>query len=253
MKGIRITHEDFEGRAEWGTSFVEGEADTDGEGHGTHVAGTIGSKTYGVAKKTTLIAVKVLDETGSGTSENVIAGIQWAVKDAKENKRIGKAVANLSVGGLPHKATNKAVAAAVDEGLFVAVAAGNSFLDASTSSPASEPKACTVGATDKEDNFAEFSNWGPLVDILAPGVDVLSLGITNDTATDTLSGTSMASPHIAGLGAYLLALEGDGLKPNAVCDRIKALSTKGKVEFTFFQTVAELLTNNTLAYNGNPV
>lgn len=141
----------------------------DGNGHGTHVSGTTGSNTYGVAKKTNIIGVKVLSSEGSGTNAQVLAGIDWAVNDMKSKGRVGKSVANLSLGGIFSPMTNAAAAEAVAQGLFMAVAAGNSGLPTITSSPASERSVCTVGATDKDDNRASFSNFGLLVDIFAPG------------------------------------------------------------------------------------
>lgn len=244
--GINIAHKSFGGRAQFGANFAGDGINDDGNGHGTHVAGTTGSSDYGVAKKTTLIAVKVLDASGSGSSDGVLQGIQWAVNDAKSKGRSGKSVANLSLGGAPSPATNMAVAAAVRSGMFVAVAAGNSGLPAITSSPASEPSVCTVGATDKNDAKASFSNFGQLVDIWAPGVDVLSTWIGSDTATMTISGTSMASPHIAGLGAYLIGLEGTKT-PAALCSRIAELSTKNKLS----GFIPIITGKNQLAYNGN--
>jgi len=241
--GIRTTHQDFGGRAVFGASFVDGEQEGDGNGHGTHVAGTTGSTTYGVAKKTTLIAVKVLGAEGSGSNAGVLAGIDWAVKDAKSKGRIGKAVANLSLGGLFSPMSNAAVKEAVRQGLFMAVAAGNSGLPTITSSPASEPDVCTVGASDKTDAKASYSNFGLLVDIFAPGTNITSTWKDSDTDTNTISGTSMATPHITGLGAYLLALEG-ARDPKALCARIQELSTKNALS-------GVLLTKNYLAYNGN--
>lgn len=242
--GIYTGHNDFGGRAIFGANFVDNN-NTDGNGHGTHTAGTVGSTTYGVAKKTTLIAVKVLGADGSGASSGVIQGIQFAAKDMKSRNAVGKAVGNMSLGGpRTSGATNAAVAAAVKEGLFMAVAAGNSMAPAALFEPASEPTACTVGATDKNDKFASFSNFGGLVDILAPGVDVESTWIDGPNDTNVISGTSMSTPHIAGLGAYLLALEGSR-SPAALCKRIQDLSTKGKVSGLTF-----LLTKNYLAYNG---
>ncbi|KAK8862578.1 oryzin precursor [Apiospora arundinis] len=241
--GIYLQHQDFEGRATFGASFVDGDSSaTDGNGHGTHVAGTTGSKTYGVAKKTNLIAVKVLDAQGSGQLSQVIAGMQWAVNDATNKGRIGKAVANMSLGAsrLVSQSVNDAAAAAVRAGLFLAVAAGNDNGLASLSSPASEPSVCTVAATDKTDRRASFSNYGSSVDVFAPGVNILSTW--NDGATNTISGTSMAAPHIAGLGAYLLALEGPRA-PIPLCERIQKLSTSGIVKNS-------LTPNNLLAFNG---
>ncbi|KAK4504099.1 hypothetical protein PRZ48_005014 [Zasmidium cellare] len=245
--GIYTEHNDFGGRAIKGANFVPDEDDRDGNGHGTHVAGTTGSNTYGVAKKTTLIAVKVLSSEGSGTNAQVLAGIDWAVQDAKAKGRIGKAVANLSLGGIFSPMSNQAAAAAVQQGLFLAIAAGNSGLPTITSSPASEPSVCTVGATDANDNRASFSNYGLLVDIFAPGVNVTSTWIDGPDDTNTISGTSMATPHITGLGAYLLGLEG-ARTPDALCKRIQDLSTKNKINMG----VAILPpSKNYLAYNGN--
>jgi subtilisin family serine protease len=152
--GIYVEHSEFEGRAVWGKSFIDGE-DDDGNGHGTHTAGTIGGKTYGVAKKVTLVAVKVLNNEGSGSTSNIISGIEWAVNDMKKRGKVGKAVANMSLGGLrTSNSNNAAVKAATDAGLFMAVAAGNSGAPASLYTPASAPSACTVAASDGEDNFA---------------------------------------------------------------------------------------------------
>lgn len=240
---------EFEGRATFGANFAGDGQNTDGNGHGTHVAGTIGSKTYGVAKKTSLIGVKVLDASGSGSSAGVIQGIQWAVNDAKSKGRIGKAVANLSLGGGFSQASNDAVAAGTREGLFFGVAAGNSAMNAKTSSPASEPLACTVGATDKTDAIASYSNYGSIVDIFAPGSDIISTWIGSTTATNTISGTSMATPHTVGVAAYLLALEG-ARAPTALCDRIKTtLATKNKLRLGLIPTLSG--SPNALLYNGN--
>ncbi|KAI4863330.1 oryzin precursor [Hypoxylon rubiginosum] len=240
--GIFVDHPEFGGRASFGANFVEGSADADENGHGTHVAGTAGSETYGVAKKANLVAVKVLGADGSGAVSQVIAGLQWAVDDATSKSRIGKAVGNISLGALRLLASsvNAAAAAAVDAGLFLAVAAGNGNLDASLFSPASEPTVCTVGATAADDARAPFSNFGDLVDVFAPGVDIVSTW--NNGSTGTISGTSMSTPHVTGLAAYLLALEGPR-DPVALCGRIQELATPDVV------TDAESA-NNLLAYNG---
>ncbi|KAM3425013.1 hypothetical protein BST61_g6983 [Cercospora zeina] len=243
--GIRTTHQDFDGRAVFGASFVDGEQEGDGNGHGTHVAGTTGSTTYGVAKKTTLIAVKVLSAEGSGSIAGVLAGVDWAVNDAKSKGAIGRAVANLSLGGPLSPMTNSAVAEAVAEGLFLAVAAGNSGLPTITASPASAPEVCTVGASDNQDRRASYSNFGLLVDVFAPGSNITSTWIDSDSDTNTISGTSMASPHVAGLAAYLLALEGPQ-DPQALCSRIQELSTKNALNLGL-----QLFSGNRLAYNGN--
>ena len=179
--------QEFEGRAKWLTNKAGDGQDNDGQGHGTHVSGTIGSKTYGVAKKTKLFAVKVLDANGSGTNSAVLAGMDFVTGDAKNQDCPKGAVVNMSLGGSKSDAINQAAASIVDAGLFLAVAAGNEAADASTSSPASEEKACTVGATTKDDQLAEYSNFGKLVDILAPGTDILSTWPGGKTVSFTQS------------------------------------------------------------------
>ncbi|CAO2655571.1 Nn.00g043740.m01.CDS01 [Neocucurbitaria sp. VM-36] len=241
--GISTTHPEFEGRATFLANFAGDGSNTDGNGHGTHVAGTIGSKTYGVAKKTKLYAVKVLDASGSGTNSGVIAGINYVANDAKTRSCPNGAVANMSLGGARSTAVNSAAANVVTAGVFLAVAAGNEAQDASNSSPASEATAYTVGATDSSDRLASFSNYGTVVDILAPGVSILSTWLNG--GTNTISGTSMASPHVAGLGAYLLGFEGKKT-PAALSTRITTLSTKNKI------TGLPTGTKNYLAFNGNP-
>ncbi|KAH9903793.1 subtilase [Xylariomycetidae sp. FL2044] len=207
--GILTTHEQFGGRAEMAFNNVETSEDTDDNGHGSHVAGTIGGSTFGVAKNVTLKGVKVLDANGGGTNSDVIEGLQFVGEDAQENDLAGKAVMNMSLGGGFSQAINNMIEALAQIGVIPVVAAGNEAQDAANVSPASSPNAITVGAIDATtDRRADFSNFGEFVDIYAPGVDVESVGITSDTATEVLSGTSMASPHIAGLAAYLMALEG---------------------------------------------
>jgi subtilisin family serine protease len=198
--GINLTHNEFGGRAVTGVDEItSGGTATDCNGHGTHVAGTVGGTTYGVAKNVKLVAVRVLDCNGSGTSSGVIAGLDWV----SANRRL-PAVANLSLGGDFSQAINDAVERTVAAGVSVAVAAGNSTVDACTSSPASAPDAITTGATDNTDTFASFSNYGSCVKINAPGVSITSAWIGSNTATAAASGTSMASPHVAGaVAAYL--------------------------------------------------
>ncbi|KAI8941275.1 hypothetical protein NX059_002505 [Plenodomus lindquistii] len=239
--GIDTTHPEFEGRATFLANFVGDGSQTDGNGHGTHVAGTIGSKTYGVAKKTRLFAVKVLKADGSGTMSGVLAGINFAANDSKSRNCKG-AVANLSLGGGKSAALNSAAANAVSAGLFLAVAAGNSAVDAGNASPASEPTVYTVGATDSNDKFATFSNFGPSVDILAPGVAILSTW--KGGAAAILSGTSMATPHVAGLGAYFQGLQGK-MSPAALSSRITSLGQQGPISGLPSGTI------NLLAFNGN--
>lgn len=239
--GIYTAHPDFEGRAMFLANFAGDGSNNDGHGHGTHVAGTVGSKTYGVAKKTQLYAIKVLSNSGAGTTSGVMAGINFAANDAKRRGCAKGAVANLSLAGSKSSVLNTAVARAVATGLFVAVGAGNGAADASNTSPASEATAFTVGATDSSDNFATFSNFGPLVDALAPGVSILST--SNTGGTQIKSGTSMATPHVAGLAAYLLSLEGN-MAPSALAARIQTLSQKNKI------AGVPSGTNNYLIYNG---
>ncbi|OTA61977.1 hypothetical protein K449DRAFT_58666 [Hypoxylon sp. EC38] len=236
--GIEVDHEEFEGRAKFLQNFADSD-DTDGNGHGTHVAGTIGSKTYGVAKKTSLFAVKVLDASGSGTNSGVIAGMDFVARDASSQDCPKGVVVNMSLGGSTSSTVNAAAAGIVDAGLFLAVAAGNEAADASTSSPASEKSACTVGATTDDDELAEYSNYGSLVDILAPGTNIKSTWIGG--ATNTISGTSMASPHIAGLGAYFLGL--DASPVGSLCDYIGQTALSGVISGVPSGT-ANLLANN---------
>jgi subtilisin family serine protease len=197
--GIRITHAELGGRARHGFSASGGTAD-DCNGHGTHVAGTIGGATYGIAKGVQLVAVRVLDCEGRGTTEGVISGIDWVTAN-----HAGPSVANMSLGGPSHAALDAAVAISVDSGVTYAVAAGNESTDACSRSPASEPSAITVGATTSTDTRASFSNVGACVDVFAPGSDITSAWIGSDTATTTISGTSMATPHVAGVAALYLA------------------------------------------------
>ncbi|KAK4247870.1 serine protease [Corynascus novoguineensis] len=242
--GIYTSHSDFEGRATFAANYVDRD-NTDGNGHGTHVAGTIGGKTYGVAKKTKLYAVKVLGADGSGSTSGVVAGMNFVADDAPNRDCPNGVVANMSLGGSYSASINQAAAALVDAGIFLAVAAGNENVDARNSSPASESSVCTVGATDKSDRKASYSNYGSVVDIQAPGTDIKSTWIGSRSATNTISGTSMASPHIAGLAAYLLALEGQK-SPSALCSYIKQTANSGAI------SGVPSGTTSALAFNGNP-
>ena len=200
--GINFTHSDFGGRAITGVDEITiGGNATDCNGHGTHVSGTVGGATYGIAKNVGLIAVRVLDCNGVGTISGVIAGIDWVTA----NKKL-PAAANLSLTSGYSASLNQAVAGSIAAGITYSVAAGNNAADACNSSPASEPLAITVGATDLTDTFAFFSNYGPCIDINAPGVSVTSDWYSSPTATNTLSGTSMAAPHVTGVAALYLSL-----------------------------------------------
>ena len=198
--GIRRTHTQFGGRAFVGFDAIgDGQNTNDCNGHGTHVAGTVGSSTYGVAKNVRLFAVRVLNCAGSGTNSGVIAGVDWVT-----NNRVSPAVANMSLGGGASTALDTAVTNSIAAGVTYAVAAGNSNVDACGSSPARAPNALTVGSTTSTDARSSFSNFGTCLDIFAPGSSITSAWHTNDTATNTISGTSMASPHVAGVAALYL-------------------------------------------------
>ncbi|ODV93496.1 hypothetical protein PACTADRAFT_52071 [Pachysolen tannophilus NRRL Y-2460] len=210
--GVHVSHKQFGSRAKWGKTIPTGDADEDDNGHGTHCAGTIGSDDYGIAKKANIVAVKVLRSNGSGSASDVIKGIEYAANShlaaEKENKKGFKgSTANMSLGGGKSAALDLAVNAAVKAGLHFAVAAGNENQDACNTSPGGAEKVITVGASTLSDARAYFSNYGKCVDIFAPGLNILSTYIGSDTATATLSGTSMASPHICGLLSYFLSLQ----------------------------------------------
>ncbi|CAG8594361.1 7363_t:CDS:2 [Paraglomus occultum] len=226
--GVNINHVEFGGRAEWGTT-IPNEPDDDEEGHGTHVAGTIAGSTYGVAKKAKIVAVKVLGPNG-GTTSDVIKGIEWTVnahkRESSNNDPSFKgSVANMSLGGSNSAALDASANAAVDAGVVLSVAAGNDAVSACTSSPASAEKAITVAASTIEDARASFSNYGECVDIFAPGKDILSAWIGSDTATNTISGTSMATPHITGLSAYILGLSSSPMTPQQVLEVMLTTAT----------------------------
>jgi subtilisin family serine protease len=199
--GVRITHQQISGRASHGYDAVDGDSDaSDGNGHGTHVATTIAGSTYGVAKKAKIVGVRVLNNSGSGTTAGVIAGIDWVTKNHS-----GPSVANMSLGGGASATLDTAVRNSIASGVTYAVAAGNSSTSASSSSPARVAEAITVGATTSTDAKASYSNYGSALDIFAPGSSITAGWHTSDTATNTISGTSMATPHVAGAAAVYLA------------------------------------------------
>lgn len=202
--GINFTHAEYNGRAFTGIDEITfGGTAADCNGHGSHVAGTVGGTTYGVAKQVKLVAVRVLDCNGSGTTGGVIAGIDWVTGQKNANPSVPSA-ANMSLGGGLSGTLNAAVANSVTAGVVYGVAAGNSSADACNSSPSSAPSAITVGATDINDAFASFSNRGSCLDINAPGVGITSAWIGSNSATNTISGTSMAAPHVVGAIALYL-------------------------------------------------
>jgi len=200
--GLRTTHQQFGGRASNGADFIDRTvaANNDCKGHGTHVAGTIGGSTYGVAKDVKLVGVRVLDCKGSGPYSAIIAGVDWVTAHA-----VKPAVANMSLGGTTSKALDDAVNRSIAKGVTYVVAAGNDNRDACAQSPARTPAAITVGATDNTDARASFSNWGSCLDLFAPGARIVSADSTSNTGTKSMSGTSMASPHVAGAAALVLA------------------------------------------------
>lgn len=255
--GTNYEHVDFEGRASWGKTIPQGDADEDGNGHGTHCSGTIAGKKYGVSKKAHVVAVKVLRSNGSGTMSDVVKGVEWAAKAhiaaAKKNdSKFKGSVANMSLGGGKSQTLDMTVNAAVRSGLHFAVAAGNDNSDACDYSPAAAVEAVTVGASTLGDERAYFSNHGKCVDIFAPGLNIQSTWTGSKHAVKTISGTSMASPHIAGLLAYFLSLQPDRdseyavepLTPKELKAHMIMIASKDKLSNLPANTV------NFLAWNG---
>jgi subtilisin family serine protease len=222
--GIRRTHTQFGGRALVGFDSVgDGRNTNDCNGHGTHVAGIVGGSTYGVAKGVRLFAVRVLNCTGSGTTSGVIAGVDWVTLNHTK-----PAVANMSLGGGVSASLDTAVRNSIAAGVTYAIAAGGSNQDAANSSPARVSEAITVGASTINDARSSSSNFGSVVDIFAPGSSILSAWNTSDTATATLSGASMASPHVAGVAARYLQ-NNPGASPSAVRNAIVNASTTNRL------------------------
>ncbi|WDZ86079.1 S8 family peptidase [Micromonospora cathayae] len=220
--GIRTTHSDFGTRATWGTNTVDSN-NTDCNGHGTHVAGTVGGTAYGVAKEVKLVAVKVLNCQGSGTNAGVIGGVDWVTANAQK-----PAVANMSLGGGANATLDTAVRNSIASGVTYGLAAGNSNANACNTSPSRVTEGITVGATESTDARASYSNYGTCLDIFAPGSGITSAWSTGDTATNTISGTSMATPHVVGAAA-LLASANPTWTPAQIRDKLVADATKGAV------------------------
>ncbi|MGO4636106.1 S8 family serine peptidase [Streptomyces sp. 2RAF24] len=234
--GVRISHQDFGGRATHGFDAVDND-DTadDGNGHGTHVAGTIAGTSHGVAKKAKIVAVRVLDDNGSGTTEQVVAGIDWVTKNHS-----GPSVANMSLGGGADEALDAAVQRAIASGVTFAVAAGNESSDAGQGSPARVPEAITVASSTKDDEQSDFSNFGTAVDLYAPGSDITSDWNDSDTGVKTISGTSMATPHVTGAAALYLAAH-PSATPADTATALTGAATPGAIKNPSSGTANKLL------------
>ncbi|SCD97794.1 Peptidase inhibitor I9 [Streptomyces sp. PpalLS-921] len=234
--GVRVTHEDFEGRATSGFDAVDNDDDADdGNGHGTHVAGTIAGAAHGVAKKAKIVAVRVLDDSGSGTTEQVVAGIDWVTAHHE-----GPSVANMSLGGGADPALDAAVQKAIASGVTFGVAAGNESSDAGGGSPSRVPEAITVASSTIDDQQSSFSNYGSVVDIYAPGSNITSDWNDSDDGTNTISGTSMATPHVVGAAAVYLAGHPDAT-PEQVSDALTEGATPDAISNATQGTANKLL------------
>jgi subtilisin family serine protease len=236
--GIQASHSDFEGRAKFVKNFIT-EVDGDSNGHGTHCSGTIASKSYGVAKRANVNGIKVLNATGYGEDADVVKAIDWITQQPFKPYRT---VISMSIGGDKLQSITDAVEAAFQKGIVSVVAAGNESTDACNGSPASAPSAITVGATGSTDSKAFYSNFGKCVDVFAPGSSIKSLWIGRDGATNTISGTSMATPHVAGVVALFMG-EKDYASSQEVVDAVIKAGTKGVVKGLDADTV------NLMVYN----
>ncbi|GAB6263712.1 S8 family peptidase [Photobacterium sp. R1] len=242
--GVTTTHSEFGGRARSGYDFVDNDSNaTDCNGHGTHVAGTIGGTTYGIAKNVSIVGVRVLSCSGSGTTSGVIAGVDWVKQNAN-----GPSVANMSLGGGISTALDSAINSAISSGVSFMLAAGNENQDACNVSPARVAAGVTVGSTTSSDQRSSFSNWGSCVDLFAPGSSITSAWY--DGSYKTISGTSMATPHVAGIGALYLD-ENPGLSPAQLSQLLVLRGTSGKVSDTR-NTVNKLAYSGTDSDGGDP-
>jgi len=224
--GIYLENQEFQGRAVWGFDAVESPSpENDPNGHGTHCAGTVMSAAYGVSKTATAIAVRVLGASGSGSTAGVIAGVQYVAQDGAGKK----SVASMSLGGGFSPAMNQAVAEGVAAGIPFVVAAGNEARDACTRSPASEPTAITVMCSDSSDSFCYFSNYGTCANIIAPGMSITSTWIGSPYAVNTISGTSMSTPHVAGHVANLISGTPDTLAPATIKTMLTSRGNPDKI------------------------
>uniref|UniRef100_U9T2Y3 Peptidase S8/S53 domain-containing protein n=1 Tax=Rhizophagus irregularis (strain DAOM 181602 / DAOM 197198 / MUCL 43194) TaxID=747089 RepID=U9T2Y3_RHIID len=223
--GIDIKNAEFEGRASFGGSFCAGCSSTDDNGHGTNVAGIIGGKKYGVANKATLIAIKVLDQSGQGSSTTVVAGLSYVIlQHSKSSNK--KTVVNLSLGGAYSQAINQMISLCSNAGIHVVVSAGDDSSNACNVSPASAPQAITVGATEKSTNkITNLTNTGSCVKIFAPGVDIVAAGALLTNSLSKASGTSQACPHVAGTVALIISKKGN-MNPSLMINELITLSTK---------------------------
>ncbi|MFD9034044.1 S8 family serine peptidase [Streptomyces sp. NPDC059567] len=234
--GVRVSHEDFGGRAVDGFDAIDNDNTAqDGNGHGTHVAGTIAGTAHGVAKKAKIVAVRVLDDNGSGTTEQVVAGIDWVTKNHQ-----GPSVANMSLGGGADPALDDAVKKAIAAGVTFGVAAGNESSDAGQGSPSRVQEAITVASSTEDDQQSSFSNFGSVVDLYAPGSEITSAWNDSDTGTKTISGTSMATPHVVGAAAVYLAGHPDAT-PDQVAEALVAGATPDKISNPSEGTANKLL------------
>ncbi|KAF9170883.1 subtilisin-like serine protease [Mortierella sp. AD011] len=237
--GVYADHSEFGGRATFGANFISDSEDTDENGHGTHVSGTIGGTTYGIAKKVNIVGVKVLNASGSGSTSGVIAGMDWVAANAVA----GKSVVNMSLGGSSSTALNSAAARLYAANIPLIVAAGNDADDACDGSPSGADNTFTVAASDKTDAPAYFTSYGSCVEIFAPGVSIVSSYIGSTTAVKTLSGTSMATPHVVGVAALFLSSNTLNTA-QALFDKLTSTASSGKITGTLNGSP------NLLVYNG---